>query len=78
VADEHIRRDRESLARFADAAQVHGRDQDDEADGHLDADVSEDRDRRDDVVDAAGDGYGDGHHIVDEQCRCDDQSGFLA
>ena len=76
--DEDVGRQRERLARLADAAEVHRGEHDHDRDRHLDPHPGELRDRGDDVVDAGGDRHRHGEDVVDEQRGRDDQRGPLA
>ncbi len=75
--DEEIGRQGEGLAGLGDTAEVHGREDDHEADRDLDPPGVEHRERGDDVVDTAGDRHGHREDVVDEQCGCHDEAGLF-
>ena len=78
AADEEVGGHGEGFARLAHASEVRRGQQDDEDHGHLDPEAVEERQRRDDVVDARGDRHGHRHDVVHQQGGCDDQAGLLA
>jgi hypothetical protein len=78
AADEGVGRDGERSSGFADPAQIHRCQYQDEADVDHHAVGIELRERGDDVVDPGRHGHGNGHHVVHQQCGGHHQTGDRA
>ena len=72
---EEVGRDREELAGLLDPAQVHQRQQHDDADRAERLVLDDEGDRGAEVLHAGGDRHGDGQDVVDQQGAGDGQSG---